>query len=665
MSSTANSKAFLRRKARSALHKSLALVLVLSLSASLSHFSAAQDKERDFALSADESPPPRSSGPEQRADVPHLADYKIVAHLNVEQQTLSAEQVISFHNISNQPLKELYFHLYYNAFENEETLFQREGQSRSGSTLLTPGSIQIDRLTIDQWGAKNLWQDAAPHSPGDPKDRTDIRLPLPEPIAPGQVLQIRLSFSLQIPSGVERTGYVDDFYLLGQWFPKLARLKEDGTWVHFPFHAQAEFHANFADYRVEMDVPTGFKVGATGALRSLASSVPGRRRYEARAREVIDFAWTAWDQFEEETRVFGGVNVRLLAPPRTTKLRKDILSTIEKGLPFLGKQLGPYPYPQLTVVMPPPKAQSIAGMEYPQFITTTGRGLTPYLGLRVAELVAFHELAHQWFQTTIATDEYHDPLLDEGFTAYKEWLFLDQKGPEHGVLSWPGLTLSRQAVSRYSYFRWETAGWIKHPPTSAASEFSSFGELAQVIYSRTPLCLLTLAGAFGPKKLERAFRTYAQRYRFKHPSLSDFYAVLEEQLGPHALKQAKLMLEDNENLDLAVESVSTHSGDGRNYHTRLVVSHEGQLELPYEVVVRLRDGTMQTQQGSSRGKQAVYEFDHQEKLDEVALDPDARIALDPNYLNNRSTVLQSKQPISRIETALFSWVSWLLQLGGG
>jgi hypothetical protein len=68
-----------------------------------------------------------------------------------------------------------------------------------------------------------------------------------------------------LPDIVERTGVSRDFYFLGQWFPKIARLERDGTWAHFPFHAQAEFYADFGDHDVTLDVPEAMLVGAIPA----------------------------------------------------------------------------------------------------------------------------------------------------------------------------------------------------------------------------------------------------------------------------------------------------------------------------------------------------------------------------------------------------------------
>src|SRR5262249_56825208 len=116
-----------------------------------------------------------------------------------------------------------------------------------------------------------------------------------------------------LPSVVLRTGYAKNFDFVAQWFPKLARLEDDGTFAHFPFHAQAEFYADYGDYDVTLDVPANTVVGAVG--RRGESTPHGDRRSDRyRAEGVHDFAWAAWPDFHEVDRRIAGVDVRVLFP---------------------------------------------------------------------------------------------------------------------------------------------------------------------------------------------------------------------------------------------------------------------------------------------------------------------------------------------------------------
>ena len=102
-----------------------------------------------------------------------------------------------------------------------------------------------------------LWPGADKTTPGDPDDQTDIRVPLPREIRPGESLTLEAAWDAKLPTIVERTGYADDFYMVAQWFPKLSRLEPNGQWRHFPFYHLTEFYADFGTYDVTLDVPSG------------------------------------------------------------------------------------------------------------------------------------------------------------------------------------------------------------------------------------------------------------------------------------------------------------------------------------------------------------------------------------------------------------------------
>jgi hypothetical protein len=610
------------------------------------------------------------------APLPHVANYDIEVRLNPEHHKLEGLSRISFTNTSNKPLTELYFHLYLNAFEHERTLFLRTKSPHQRGALSTPGLVEVTQLVSPEFAGKNLWSRAEAHSPSDPLDRTDIRIALPRPIAPGERVHFEMSFTSYLPEVVARTGFVKDFYLLGQWFPKLAKLESDGSWAHFPFHPYAEFYADFSDYLVTIDVPASYQVGATGRLTQLAAASPGRAIYQAQANNVVDFAWTAWNEFEVDSVDIDNVHVRILGPVDTAALRLRTIETLRRGLPYLKKRYGAYPYPDLTVVLPPHSATAVGGMEYPQFITTTGRASVPWTGTRFVELVTFHELTHQWFQSTLASNEMRYPFLDEGLTSYVEWAFLDEELQPGGLVNLPGWHVWRLAAARYAHFSSRGSEDSMPPIASSAADFKSFNQLASVIYTRTPLCLGTLARVYGSDAFEAFLSEYAARYRMKHPTPADFLSVLEAHLGGQARQQAELMLFKSAKLELKLLSVTSRLDRANGIRSEVLVQHEGELTLPYLIQVRFSDGSVQEQVGNSSPRPGSYVFHHTSPVTGVELDPHRNILLDSNFLDNRAQFgpqssaagERLRDPTggkSKIKSALLSLLSWALQMGAG
>jgi hypothetical protein len=290
---------------------------------------AAEDRPSPQAAAAPAAP--TSFGPELPAAV---VSYTIEARLDEATHRIDATQKLTFKNVATRALPELYFHLYLNAFKNEKSAFLRSpfGEGRGSARAEDWGYVDIERCTAPSFGPGDLWPAHTNGSPAEPDDETDVRLPLPRPLEPGESMTLELTFHAKLPAVLLRTGYAGDFEFVGQWFPKLAKLEPDGSFAHFPFRAQAEFYADFGDYDVTLDVPNAAVVGATG--ERVSSSVHGARRIDRYlAHGVHDFAWTAWPGFRELQSDVDGVHVRLLYPADQERGAALTLSTLRYALP--------------------------------------------------------------------------------------------------------------------------------------------------------------------------------------------------------------------------------------------------------------------------------------------------------------------------------------------
>ena len=127
-------------------------------------------------------------------------------------------------------------------------------------------------------------------------------------------MRLALDFEAQLPQVFARTGYAGDFFMVGQWFPKLG-VWQEGAWNAYPFHANAEFYADFGDYEVAITLPDAYVTGGTGLLVSAAEETGGLRTVRYRAEDVIDFAWTASPHFLEATRQVGETELLYLYLP--------------------------------------------------------------------------------------------------------------------------------------------------------------------------------------------------------------------------------------------------------------------------------------------------------------------------------------------------------------
>lgn len=632
----------------------------------------------DVAAQAPAATPIRPHDGRSATKAVEIASYALDARLDASTHQIFGKGTITWRNASRVATDELWLHLYLNAFKNERTLYLRSPfkSGRSGDRAARWGYIDVKRLAAREFDGVDLWPRRAKHSPGDPDDETDIRLPLPRPVEPGETLTLEVEFVAQLPSIVERTGVSGSFHFAGQWFPKLARLEPDGTWAHFAYHPQAEYYADFGRYEVSVDVPSGFVLGATG--RETARRTEGeRQRVTFVAESVHDFAWTAWDGFQEQSERIDGVDVRLLYPDGHDTNARVTLASLRHALPLMNARYGRYPHPTLTVVHPPQHAANAGGMEYPTLITTGGPWYAPLTGIRAVESVTVHELAHQWFQGIVASDERSWPFLDEGLTTWVEGDLMRDAHGAASLIAWPDLSIAAESARRAAAAHFAHQDAIAQP----ADRFASFDAIGGLVYARTGTLLDTLANVHGRDRVRRALGNYARRSRFEHPSPKVLLAALRDEFGDDAADTISTALFERGWVDFVagrIESVSrreaagvfdraggretVEDGEQSGFVSRVRVMRHGTLRFPVEVELVFADGSSVRRSWDGRGTWTNIEQDSQEPLVAVRVDPDLRIALDQDLSNNFVAARTPRAPRTLERTAYLAALA--LAVGG-
>lgn len=623
-------------------------VLLLALAAT-----ALPPPAADATAPAPAAPAPGSDDEPMAAHAAGVADYTLSASLDPAAHTIHGEGTIAWTNRSTKPVNELWLHLYLNAFKSHTTVWMREtvGGFRGTHGLTDFGRCDVRRLTLrepDGGAGVDLWKGAELHRPGD-DDETDVRVPLPREIAPGEAITLDVVFDDKLPSVLERTGYEGSFHFAGQWFPKIARLEDDGTWAHFPFHHLAEFYADYGTYDVTIDVPETFVIGASGP--TVSSTVTGGRRVERHVQsDIHDFAWTAWDRWQTQTESVDGVAVTLLHPPGARAVAQRQLAALRFALPHFGDRYGKYPYPVLTVVHPPDRAREAGGMEYPTLITTGGPWYGPP-GVAVPEIVTVHEFGHQYFYGLIATHEVDWPFLDEGLNSYAEEETLRALRGPGTAASLLGLTVS-QAEVRAAF-----TNRVAHdePVAQPAYAFSSGSNYGSLVYGRTSTVLETMRRVYGDAAMRQAMGRYARRYRFKHPVPGDLLKTFGEVLGPGPSATLKTALFDKGWIDLTVRILAKTTEEGT-----VLITRRGPLSYPVDVELTYQDGKTERRRWDGQG--TTFPLHYRGRLRAAVVDPDRTILIDEDLGNNHAVVPgQSGGGAPRtLERALY-WSQLLVQ----
>jgi hypothetical protein len=567
---------------------------------------------------------PAPAGPSDVAMPEHaddVVDYTLHAALDPEAHSVDAAGAIHFRNASTQPLHELWLHLYLNAFKNDRSDFLRERVGGRGSQPPeSRGSIELRRLGLHEpdGSTTDLLPGIELHRPGD-EDETDARVPLPRELPPGASIDLDVSFLDRLPVVVERTGYRDHFHMVGQWFPKIARLEPDGTWAHFPFHHLSEFYSDFGTYDVTIDVPAAFTIGATGP--AVETRVEGGRRIERHVQsDIHDFAWTAWDRWQTKREAIAGVEVTVLYPPGFQDVAERDLAALRFALPYESARYGAYPYGVLTLVHPQDDASEAGGMEYPTLITSDGPWPTPKQ-VFVPEIVTVHELGHQWFYGLVATNEAAWPFLDEGINQFAETDAMARwKGAGSAADLW-GLKVGDDALQAVAG---NTASQDE-PVAQPAAAFSSGANYGRLVYSRTAAILGTLARVYGEDAVLGALGVYARRYRFRHPGPEELLGVFAETMGPDVAATLRAALFEKGWVDYAVDDIREHS---------VLVRRRGTISLPVEVELTFEDGSSRRERWDGLAESKVIASAGASPLRAAVIDPDRRVTIDANLENN-------------------------------
>ncbi|MBX3162242.1 MAG: M1 family metallopeptidase [Deltaproteobacteria bacterium] len=598
--------------------------------------------------------PLRTGGPRTA----RIASYTIEATLDPERHQIAAVSTLTWTNTSTVQVTSLPFHLYLNAFKNEESLFWRSSRGQMRFAEATPGKwgwIRIESVIVAGSAAERAGDLVNRHAP----DETVAELP--QVVEPGASVTITFKYTAQLPEVWARTGYKGDFHMVAQWFPKIGVLARPGDekepWECRPFHANSEFFADFGTYDVTLTVPNTYVVAATGVLASASEGSGGMRTYRYRAEDVHDFAWMADPYMETLIGTAqvedGPVEVRVLARPEQHDFATRHLDAAVAAVERFSASYLPYPWPILTVIDPPMEASfGAGGMEYPTLVTTGGDTVFARPGVRLPEFVTVHEIGHQWFQGILASNEVLEAWLDEGVNEWADGKVMNELyGPRASGLDWMGWTAEIVALRRALA---ADPASLPSPIATAAFAFVDNDAYGEATYGSTMRALYTLEQYAGAAKFAAAMKAYVKEWAWKHPTGRDLFDTLTRELGGEDLTWFfGPVWKGVGGMDLGIRTAAcrvahaprgvfgegstlrvvgeTEAPDEATFTCEVVVTNTGTLHVPVDIELHFADGSTVTHRWQDRGTGArwyrIVEA-RSSRLVEVALDPKGEIALD-------------------------------------
>ncbi len=618
------------------------------------------------------APAPDTQKPDGKPVDPQAAEplsYRISEyHMNVvylpDTKEIKGQQTLTWENPGTAPVQDLYLHLYPNAFESKKTTFMREsgGKLRQDEAKAdSVGSMTLLSIKGEDGSDLQRRMEFVQPDDGNKDDHTLVKIPLPKPVGGGERVTIQTEFLVKLPAAFARMGYVGDFVMAGQWFPKVAAYEKAGTrgrtvegWNLHQYHGNSEFYSDFGIYDVKIQVPAAYTVAATGFPVKPAVTENDMKTYQFYAEDVHDFAWSASPNFIYVEEPFSspqipGVKIKLYLDPNHKELKDRYMYAAKKALARYSQWYGTYPYSTLSIVVPPADGNGAGGMEYPTLVTAWGASeKNPDLEL---ERVVVHEIGHQFFYGLVATNEFEEAWLDEGFTSYAEDKVMEA---EYGVT--PNLPIESSYITSPNALQLE------------AWKYDGHSEYADNVYTRAKLVLKELEKQVGSKTMDRIMNTYFQRWEFKHPSTKDFQKVVEDVTKTkwddffNQYVYGKMMM------DYSVESIRVKpSGDksAASYESTVLIAKHGGSSPPVPIQFHFTDGTTLDKTWDGAEASIEYKLTHTAPVDWVRVDPNYTLVLENKHINNYMQTevdptwkVRLNLGILQFLQTIFGWVSW-------
>jgi hypothetical protein len=621
---------------------------------------------------------------------PRIANYNIDVHLDTGLKRLFARETLTWRNTSSDTICDLQFHMYLNAFKNERSTFMREsgGRHRVFTSDNKKGWGWTEIRKIRRTGGTDLMSKMAYIQPDDGNrfDETVLRIDLDNPVLPGDNIILEIEFEAQLPVIFARTGYAGDFFMIGQWFPKIGVWEHGRGWNCHQFHLNSEFFADFGNYTVNITLPDPLITGATGVLLGETINGDNTKTQTYYCEDVHDFAWTADKNFIPFEDMWQNVHIRYLCHPYREGDAKRIIAAAKFALAYMDDWIGPYPYPVLTIVDPQYGAGGAGGMEYPTLITAGDHWLMPE-GLRLPENVTVHEFAHNYFYGILASNEFEEAWLDEGMTTYSEVKMMDSYFPadEGSTLNLFGLKIDD---SQYTWLGY--AGNPKQDRILRPSWTYQRGGYGRFSYFKPAMMLLTLENYLGNERMRAIWHAYYDRYKFKHPHTPDFISVVNEISGSDMNWFLEPLIYGSDVLDYSIGSLSSKPIPRRNmgvfgdplgeeqdsltlpsdetpddsvtiYESKIVVSREGEIKFPVEILVRFNDGDSVREEWDGIDRYRVFTYNRPSGVASAQVDPEHKVWLDINFLNNGRSIGDHDAAPSKYAWRWLFWMQNLLQ----
>ena len=493
------------------------------------------------------------------------ADYIIEVELDEENNTISGYEVITYTNNSPDILKYLWVQLDQNVRAKNSHSQLTSTNSMNNKMEFSTLKKMHDKMNFDGGFKIEYVKDQANKELIHIINETMMRIDLPKPLKKGQSFSFQIKYSYNINDRMKiggRSGYEyfekdkNSIYTIAQFFPRMAVYNEVEGWQNKQFLGRGEFALPFGNYKVSITVPADHIVAATGELKNPTSVLnktqikrwekakknytepviivtenealenekiksTDKKTWIFEAKNVRDFGWASSRKFIWDAMAVDISGKKVMAysyyPKEGNPLWEQYSTrVVAHSLKVYSKYTIDYIYPQATSV----HAKRI-GMEYPMICFNFGRPESDGTYSKRTKYrmigVIIHEIGHNFFPMIINSDERQWTWMDEGLNTFVQYLteqefernYPSRRGPPSNIID---------------YMKGDKSGIV--PIMTNSESILQFGNNA---YGKPATALNILRETImGRELFDFAFKTYSERWAFKHPTPADFFRTMED-----------------------------------------------------------------------------------------------------------------------------------------
>ncbi|WP_300977265.1 M1 family metallopeptidase [Flavobacterium sp.] len=493
------------------------------------------------------------------------ADYKIDIELDDKNSRLSGAETITYYNNSPDKLEYLWLQMDQNqAAKNSQSPL---AESERIEATMAPSKFANEYLKqgLDRGFKLEYVKDAKGNPMTYTVNQTMMRIDLPTPMKPGEKITFSVKWWYNINNYQQdggRSGYEffekdgNKLYVIAQFYPRMAVYNDVEGWQNQQFWGSGEFALPFGNFDVNITVPADHVMEATGELLNPTEvfTAEQMKRYEL-AKKSFDNPVVIVTQAEAEaaekgfstkkkTWKFSAKNVRDFGIATSRKFIFDAMAVKLSEKTVMATSVYPKEanplwgetstrtvahtlksYSSHTFDYPYPKAVSVSaedqGMEYPMICWNFGRpdanGVTSPQVKNGMIGVIVHEVGHNFFPMIVNSDERQWTWMDEGLNSFMEYMAEQELGTNFPSRRGPAKNIVPYMSGDQKFLE---------PIMSNSESIIQFGNNA---YGKPATALNILRETvMGRELFDHAFKTYANRWKFKHPTPEDFFRTMED-----------------------------------------------------------------------------------------------------------------------------------------